>query len=193
LPSAAAPTWCIEKVAVDSGERVVVRDDGNSHAPIEGSGVFYYGRRTERGSVWDWEICRTPLAGGEPEIVARIPRSRLPVSPDFIQGALSPDGQWIASPLIDGVTTDIWLVPTEGGAMRPITNFGDRQTLIARQVSWAPDGRSIYAAVAETTTDVVLLEGLLDRFHAHGQVTPAAPQRGTLPADPAAPFEPPLS
>jgi Tol biopolymer transport system component len=102
------------------------------------------------------------------------------LSQDFIQGVLSPDGRWIAWPLIDGVTTDIWLLPTEGGAMRPITNFGDRQTLIARQVSWAPDGRSIYAAVAETTTDVVLLDGLLDRFHAHGQVTPAADSSGAL-------------
>ena len=64
-------------------------------------------------------------------------------------------------PLIDGVTTDIWLLPTGGGPMHAVTNFGDRQTLVARQVSWAPDGRRIYAAVAETTTDVVLLDGLL--------------------------------
>jgi hypothetical protein len=53
-------------------------------------------------------------------------------------------------------------------------------SLICR-IEWvAPDGRSIYAAVAETTTDVVLLDGLLDRFHAHGQVTPAADSSGAL-------------
>ena len=161
LPSAAAPTWCIEKIHVDTGERVVVRDDGNSHGPIEGPGAFYYGRRTQHGSVWDWEICRTPLTGGEPEVIGRVPRARIPVSPDFIQGTLSPDGRWIALPLIDGITTDIWLLPTDGGPMHAVTNFGDRQTLVARQVWWAPDGRRIYAAVAETTTDVVLLDGLL--------------------------------
>ena len=161
LPSPAAPTWCIEKIHADTGERVVVRDDRNSHAPIEGPGALYYGRRTQHGSVWDWEIARTPLAGGEPQVIGLIPRARIPVSPDFIQGALSPDGRWIALPLVDGLTTDIWLLPTDGGPMRVVTNFADRQTLIARQVSWAPDGRRIYAAVAETTSDVVLLDGLL--------------------------------
>jgi tricorn protease-like protein len=91
----------------------------------------------------------------------RDPRSRIPVSPDFIHGALSPDGRWIAPPLMDGITTDIFLLATDGGPMRAVTNFGDRPTLVARQVSWAPDGRRIYAAAAETTTDVVLLDGLL--------------------------------
>ena len=165
LPSSGAPTWCIEKIHVDSGERIVVRDDHNSHGPLEGAGVFYYARRTER-SGREWEICRTALAGGEPHVIARISRSRVPVSPDFIQGALSPDGRWIALPLVDGATTEIWLLPTDGGKMRTITDFGDRQTLVARQVSWAPDGRCIYAAVAETATAVVLLDGLLSAISA---------------------------
>ncbi len=123
--------------------------------------MIYHCRRTQHGSAWDWEICRTPLAGGESDVVARISPSRLPVSADFIQGAVSPDGRWIALPLIDGATTNIWLLPTGGEPMRAITDFGDRPTLVARQVSWAPDGRSVYAAVAEITTDVVLLDGLL--------------------------------
>jgi hypothetical protein len=32
--------------------------------------------------------------------------------------------------------------------------------LIARQVSWAPDGKSIYAAVVETDADIVVLDGM---------------------------------
>jgi serine/threonine protein kinase len=180
MPSAGAPTWCIEKIHVDSSERLVVRDDRNSHAALEGPGVLYFARRMGQSGAGDWEICRTPLSGGELDVVFRVPRSRIPLSPDFIQGALSPDGRWIALPLVDGVTTDIWLFATDGGAMRRITNLGDRQTLIARQVAWAPDGGSIYAAVAETTTDVVLLDGLLDRLQAYGQVTPAADTGGAL-------------
>ncbi|HEX9365866.1 MAG TPA: protein kinase [Vicinamibacterales bacterium] len=158
-----APTWRIEKVHVDRGERVVVRDDGNAHAPIEGGDAIFHARRTQKGSVWEWEICRTPLAGGQTSAIARIDPSRVPSSVQFVQGALSPDGRWIALPLIDGATTNLWILPTGGGPMQPVTDFGHRSTLITRQVSWSPDGRFIYAAVAETTTDVVLLDGLLDR------------------------------
>jgi len=63
--------------------------------------------------------------------------------------------------LIDGATTNIWLLPTGGGPMAPITDFGDRSVTIARSVSWSRDSQHIYAAVAETQTDVVLLAGLL--------------------------------
>jgi hypothetical protein len=43
----------------------------------------------------------------------------------------------------------------------PVIDFGDRATLIARQVAWAPDGASIYAAVADVNADIVLLDGLI--------------------------------
>jgi hypothetical protein len=33
--------------------------------------------------------------------------------------------------------------------------------VIARRVAWAPGGKSIYAPVAETDADVVVLDGLL--------------------------------
>jgi len=33
--------------------------------------------------------------------------------------------------------------------------------VIARQVSWSPDGKFIYAAVVETDADIVLLDGML--------------------------------
>jgi hypothetical protein len=52
-------------------------------------------------------------------------------------------------------------MPTAGGALSPITDFGDRCVLIVRNVSWSPDSRHIYAAVAERQTDVVLLAGLI--------------------------------
>jgi Tol biopolymer transport system component len=75
--------------------------------------------------------------------------------------ALSPDGQWLATPLIDGATTNLWVLPTAGGAMKPLTDFGDRSVVIARSISWSADNQYLYAAVAETETDVVLLDGLI--------------------------------
>jgi len=45
--------------------------------------------------------------------------------------------------------------------MRQITDFGERSTVIMRRVSWAPDGKSLYAAVADADADIVMLDGLL--------------------------------
>jgi hypothetical protein len=62
---------------------------------------------------------------------------------------------------MDGATTNIWLVPTNDGPVRPVTDFGDRSVVIARSVAWSRDSRHIYAAVARTQTDIILLDGLL--------------------------------
>ena len=45
--------------------------------------------------------------------------------------------------------------------LTPGTDFGDRATVIARRVSWAPDGQHLYAAVADIDADIVLLDGLV--------------------------------
>ena len=73
---------------------------------------------------------------------------------------LSPDDRWLSMPLMDGATTNIWLLPTSGGSMKQITDFGNRAITIARHAAWSADGRHVYAAVAETETDIVLFEGL---------------------------------
>ena len=52
-------------------------------------------------------------------------------------------------------------MPVDGGTFTPVTNLGDRATLIVRQVAWAPDGAAIYAAVADVNADIVLLDGLI--------------------------------
>jgi hypothetical protein len=43
----------------------------------------------------------------------------------------------------------------------PVTDFAARPTVIARQVSWSPDSREIFAAVAEHHVDVIALDGLM--------------------------------
>lgn len=64
-------------------------------------------------------------------------------------------------PLLDGATSNIWVLPASGEAMRPLTDFGDRSVMIARRISWSPDGKYLYAAVADRDADIVLLDGLL--------------------------------
>jgi hypothetical protein len=73
---------------------------------------------------------------------------------------LSPDGQWLAVPLADAATSNVWAFPTCGGPMKPLTDFGDRSNLIARSVSWSGDGQFLFAAIAEIETDIVLFDGL---------------------------------
>ena len=94
--------------------------------------------------------------------LARVSGARVPILPLLFAPLLSPSGEWLAVPLMDGATCNIWGLPTGGGPLRPLTDFGDRSTLIARSLSWAGDSQSIYAAVAELEADVVLFEGLMD-------------------------------
>ena len=69
--------------------------------------------------------------------------------------------RYLATALDDSGTSNLWVLPTEGGPMKPVTDFGERTVVIARSVSWSVDGQSLYAAVAEVGTDIVLLNGLL--------------------------------
>jgi len=68
----------------------------------------------------------------------------------------------MAQALTDGFTTNIWLLSTATGEWRQITDFSERATFIARRVSWSSDGRSIFAAVAEGNSDIIVLEGLIN-------------------------------
>ena len=45
--------------------------------------------------------------------------------------------------------------------MKQLTDFGDNWNVIARSVSWSADSQFLFAAVAETETDVVLFDGLI--------------------------------
>jgi Tol biopolymer transport system component len=77
-----------------------------------------------------------------------------------MQPVLSPDGKWLAMPLLDGSQTDIWAQSTSGTEMRQITDFGGQATFIARRVSYSADGKFIYAAVGKGESDIVLLSNL---------------------------------
>ena len=113
------------------------------------------------GRWGDAEIRSVRLGEGPDHLLARIASRRVPVTPLILQMFLSPDDQWLAVPLMDGGTTNVWAIATDGGSMRQLTDFGDRAIVIARSVSWSADSQHLYAAVAESETDVVLLDGLI--------------------------------
>jgi Tol biopolymer transport system component len=120
----------------------------------DGATLYYSPQVTRQG-----EIRSARPENGPSQPFAYFAQSRIPLVP---QGyVLSPDDRLIAMPLTDAGTSNIWAIPTDGGPARPLTDFGDRPILIARQVSWSPDGRFIYAAVVENDADIVLLDGML--------------------------------
>jgi Tol biopolymer transport system component len=90
------------------------------------------------------EIFRARPENGPGHLLARYAQSRISFTPTGY--ALSPDDRWLAVPLKDAGTTNIWVISTADGSFRQITDF-KRPTLIARQVSWSPVGKFIHAAV----------------------------------------------
>jgi Tol biopolymer transport system component len=73
----------------------------------------------------------------------------------------SPDGKLLTIPLVDGETTNLWLLPAQGGPMQRVTDFGQRSISIVRRVAWSADSKRIYAAAAEVESNIVMLKGLL--------------------------------
>jgi hypothetical protein len=148
---------CIEKVPVQGGPPVSVRCDDNAQAPAiarSGTALYYVAWLHIEG-----EMRRADPEGGPSVVLGRVAGSRLPLG--FLNPDLSPDDAWLAMPLTDGATTNLWVQPTAGGPMKQITDFGERAVVITRRAAWSPDGRFIYAAVADVDADIVLLDGLL--------------------------------
>jgi Tol biopolymer transport system component len=137
-------------VAVHSGSvRNVIGSDGTT--------LYYMVDRTLADGTPGFEVHAATPENGASRILARIAPARAPQW-QIINPSLSPDGRWLAMPLTDGVTTNIWTLSTRTGEWRQVTDFADRPTFIARRVAWTPDGASILAAVGEGDGDVVVFE-----------------------------------
>jgi Tol biopolymer transport system component len=95
-------------------------------------------------------------------LLAKVPNRRMPRLYAW-QPVVSPDGQWLLLALVDDPTTNLWALSTTTGELRQLTDFQGRPTVIVRRAAWAPDGRSVFAAIGERDADIVLLEGLRDR------------------------------
>jgi Tol biopolymer transport system component len=159
-----APAAHLERIMLDGGASVAVRNSASTPAVSSDGRTLYYvhGLRPELlGLRGDLQICCSPMGEGPSDEIARIAASRVPVSVRLLQLFLSPDGQWLAVPLVDAATSNLWALPTSGGPMKQLTDFGDNCNVIARSVSWSADSQYLFAAVAETETDIVLFDGLI--------------------------------
>ena len=148
----------IYKIPPAGGPAVRVRSGPARNAiGSDGTTLYFMVDRTLTDGIPGFEIHAATPEDAPSRIVARIPASRAPLW-QIINPALSPDGQWLAMPLTDGVTTNIWALSTATFEWRQITDFAERATFIARRVSWTADSRSILAAVGEGDADIVRFE-----------------------------------
>lgn len=151
----------LNKISASGGTPIRVRSEATRNViGLHGTTLYFTVERVLVDGRPELEIRAATPESGPSRAVARIAASRVP-SWQIVNPALSLDGEWLAMPLTDGVTTNIWTLSTRTGAWRQVTDFGDRATFIARRVSWSADGRSILAAVGEGDTDIVLMDGLL--------------------------------
>jgi Tol biopolymer transport system component len=145
------------KVAASGGTPVKL---GNARNVIgsDGTTIYFMIERPLVDGRPEFEIHAASPETGPSRLLASFSASRVPAW-QIVNPSLSPDGRWLAVPLTDGFTTNIWAVSTATGAWRQVTDFGSRATFIARRVAWSPDSRTIVAAVGEGDADIVLLEG----------------------------------
>ena len=152
----------IEKLAVETGETQVVKTEdarGLAVAP-DGKTLYYVAPLRTLSGVSDYEIRVASPERAPGRVLARIPGRRIP-DWQLFHPALSRDGKWLAVLLTDGSFTNIWALPTDGSALRPLTRFSGRPTFIARRVSWSSDGRFIFASLGMGDSDIVLLDGVI--------------------------------
>jgi serine/threonine protein kinase len=148
----------ISRVPATGGAPVHVRPGpARNVVGSHGTTLYFMVDRTLADGAAGFEIHAASPEASPSRVIAPIPVGRVPQW-QIINPSLSPDGEWLAMPLTDGVATNIWTLSTRTSAWRQVTDFGDRATFIARRVSWAADGNSIIAAVGEGDADVVIFE-----------------------------------
>ena len=103
-----------EKRHIDGGQRLTVRNDNafGCAAATDGSVLYYARALTQTTGVFDFEIRAAKPENGPSELLGRVSGSRVPVSPLNFQPYLSPDGKWLAMPLNDGSTSNLWALST---------------------------------------------------------------------------------
>jgi Tol biopolymer transport system component len=150
------------KVPASGGVPVQVRTEPTRNVVgTDGATLYYIVERPLLDGRPELEIRAATPENGPSRALARVPASRVP-SWQIVNPALSPNGEWLAMPLTDGFTTNIWVLSTRTGVWRAVTDFGNRATFIARHVSWSRDGGAILAAVGEGDADIVLLDGFVN-------------------------------
>jgi Tol biopolymer transport system component len=152
----------IKKIRAGGGQPVDVRDDNAIGCQVGAAGgpLYYAKVLTQATGAWDFELRRAELEQGPSTVIGRVAGMRVPISSIYFQPFLSPDGQMLAMPLLDGSTTNVWAISTTGGQWRKLLDFGERNVMIARRIAWSASGQQVYASVSDIDADIVMLAGL---------------------------------
>jgi Tol biopolymer transport system component len=157
---AESSTGSLYKVPSSGGTAIEVRAEPTRNViGVHGSTLYYVVERPLLDGRPELEIRAATPETGASRALARVAASRVP-SWQIVNPSLSPDGQWMAMPLTDGFTTNVWALSTQTGGWRQVTDFGDRATFIVRRVSWSADGQSMLGSVGQGDADIVLLRPL---------------------------------
>ena len=153
----------IRKLRIDGGgEPVIVRTDnaiGCNLSPA-GDALYYAKILTQATGAWDFELRVASPEDGSSRVIGVVSGTRVPATAINFHAFVSPDGKWLAMPLLDGSTTNIWAISTDRGEWRKLTDFGQRNVVMARRIAWSADGQHIYAPVSDVDADIVLLDGI---------------------------------
>jgi Tol biopolymer transport system component len=153
----------IKKLSLEGGQPLVVRTDDAVGCSTSADGSLYYAKMLAQGTgAWDFEIRVAKPENGPSNPIGRVSGARVPATAINFHAFPSPDGKWLAMPLLEGSTTNLWALATESGEWRKLTDFGPRNVMIARRIAWSRDGRSLYASVSDVDSDIVMLAGLTD-------------------------------
>ena len=155
-------TFQISKTPTSGGSPVLVRNDNacvSALAP-DGSALYYSVPHLNGNGIRDYEIRAAHPENGPSVRLAQVTGERVPHWQVF-QPSLSHDGHWLALPLTDRATTNLYLLSTIDGSWRQVTDFSPRRTFIVRRVAWSSDDRNLFAAIGDGDADIVLIDGLL--------------------------------
>ena len=152
----------MEKIAAGGGASQRVRTDEATHLPSAADGTLYWTTPVREDSgLGDWFVRKARPETDEAVTLTRVNGARVPWE-SRVHPYVSPDQKWLVLPLVDGpATSNLWLISTDDGSWRRVTDYGERPITITRRVSWSRDSSKIYAAVSGTDADVVLFKNLL--------------------------------
>jgi eukaryotic-like serine/threonine-protein kinase len=152
----------IRKMQITGSQIETVRTDDaiGCDAARDGSALYYARILAQSTGAWDFEIRVARPENGPSRVIGRVSGARVPATAVNFHALLSPDGAWLAMPLLDGATTNLWAVSTTTGEWRQLTDFSERNVMIARRVAWSRDGQYIYASISDVDSDVVMFSGL---------------------------------
>jgi Tol biopolymer transport system component/predicted Ser/Thr protein kinase len=152
----------IRKMQIAGSQMATVRTDDAVGCDVARDGsALYYGRILAQSTgAWDFEIRVARPENGESQLIGRVSGARVPATAINFHALLSPDGSRLVMPLLDGATTNLWALSTTTGEWRQLTDFGERNVMIARRVAWSLDGEYVYASISDVDSDIVMLSGM---------------------------------